>query len=275
MRPPPFSAVSQAAVGAAMDRWDAILETSDELDVLRVELTKVVDLIDGFPAVRRALTDPSRSGEDKAQFATDLLEDTFHPDIVDLVAGMSRSRWSREADITRALERIHGVTAVALAERRGELDRVGDELFQVFRLLGHERTLRNELTIKDDSSERRLQLLEDVFGGHLLPTTMEILRRLVSSRRHPSLTSAVLRIAELAAERRNRLIAVMTTAVPPSDEQIQRLREILVRQYDQDVRINVAVDPAVIGGVRLHIGDGLVDNTVAKRQENVRRLAAG
>ena len=95
MRPPPFSAASQAAVGAAMDRWDAVLETSDEIDVLRVELTEVVDLIDGFPAVRRALTDPSRSGEDKAQFATELLKSTFHPDIVDLVAGMSRSRMAR------------------------------------------------------------------------------------------------------------------------------------------------------------------------------------
>jgi F-type H+-transporting ATPase subunit delta len=275
MRPPPFSAASQAAVDAAMERWNAVIETSDELDVLRVELTRVVDLIDGFPAIRRALTDPSRSGQDKARFATELLEDTFRRDIVDLVAGMARSRWSREGDITRALERIHGATAVVRAERRGELDRVGDELFQVFRLLGHERTLRYELTIKDDSSERRLQLLDDVFGGHLLPTTMEILHRLVSSHRHPSLTSAILRIAELAAERRNRLIAVVTTAVPLSDEQIQRLRDILVRQYDQDVRINVAVDPDIIGGVRLHIGDGLVDDTVAKRQENVRRLAAG
>ena len=159
MRPPPFSAASQAAVGAAMDRWDAILETSDELDVLRVELTKVVDLIDGFPAVRRALTDPSRSGEDKAQFATDLLEDTFHPDIVDLVAGMSRSRWSREADITRALERIHGVTAVALAERRGELDRVGD---------AHRDPLQGaeaRLPLEHEQRERHLQREPDAEGA--------------------------------------------------------------------------------------------------------------
>lgn len=275
MRPPPFHAASEAAVGAAMDRWGAVLETSDDLDVIRVQLTKVVDLIDGFPAIRRALTDPSRSGQDKAQLASDLLEDSFHPDIVDLVAGMARSRWSQDGDITRALERIHGATAVARAERRGELDRVGDELFQVFRLLGHERALRNELTAKDDSPDRRLQLLQDVFGDYLLETTMEILRRLVSSRRHPSLTSAVLRLAELAAERRNSLIAVVTTAVPPSHEQVQRLRGILMRQYGRDVRINVAVDPAVIGGVRLHIGDDLVDNTMAKQQEAVRRLVAG
>lgn len=275
MRPPPFRAASEAAVTAAMDRWSAVLETSDELDVLRLELTKVVDLIDGFPAVRRALTDPSRPGDAKAQLAAELLQDTFHPDVVDLVAGMVRSRWSQEGDLTRALERIHGVTAVARAERRGELDRVADELFQVFRLLGHERRLRNELTERDDSAERRLQLLDDVFGEYLLPTTLEILGRLITSPRHPSLTAAVLRIAELAAERRNRLIAVVTSAVPLSDEQIDRLRSILARQYDRDVHINVAVDPAVVGGIRLHIGDDLVDKTVAKQLENVRRLVAG
>ncbi|NLI18848.1 MAG: F0F1 ATP synthase subunit delta [Actinomycetales bacterium] len=275
MRPPPFRAASEVAVAAAMDRWNAVLETSDELDVLRIDLTRAVDLIDGFPPLRRALTDPSRSGEDKAALVTDVLQEAFHPDVVDLVAGMVRSRWSQEGDLTRALERIHGVTAVARAERRGEIERVADELFQVFRLLGHERRLRNELQGRDDSAERRLQLLDDVFGGYLLPTTMEILRRLITSPRHPSLTSAVLRIAELAAERRNRLIAVVTTAVPLSDQQIERLRGILSRQYDRDVHINVAVDPEVVGGVRVHIGDDLVDRTVAKQLENVRRQVAG
>jgi len=225
--------------------------------------------------VRRALTDPSRSGEDKARLARQVLQDALHPDVVDLVVGMVRSRWSQEGDLTRALERIHGVTAVARAERRGELDRVADELFQVFRLLGHERRLRNELTQRTSSADRRVQLLDDVLGEHLLPTTMEILHRLVVSPRHPSLTSAVLRIAELAAERRNRLNAVVTTAVPLSDEQIERFRRILMRQYKKDVHINVAVDPEVMGGVRLHIGDDLVDRTVAKQLENVRRMVAG
>lgn len=267
-------ASSEASLQAAKERWNAVLETSDAVDTLKVELTHVVDAIDSSPGLRRALTDPARPGEDKAALVADVFGKSFSPDIVDLVSGMARARWSHADDLSTALERIGAETALASAERAGELDRLADELFQVFRLLGHERQLRNELTETDDSPERRLALLDAVFGKYLLPRTMQILGRTVTSTRHPSVTSSILETAQFAAERRDRLVAVVTAAVPLTDAQIARLEATLGRKYNKTVHINVAVDPQVVGGIRVHIGDDLVDNTVAKQVETIRRAFA-
>lgn len=267
-------ASSEASLTAAKDRWNAVLETSEDVDTLKVELTHVVDVLDSSPALRRSLTDPARAGEAKAALAAGVFGKDFSADIVDLVSGMARARWSHADDLPTALERIGAETSLASAERAGELDRVADELFQVFRILGHERHLRNELTETDDSPERRLALLEAVFGPHLLPRTMQILGRTVTSPRHPSVTQSIRETAEFAAARRDRLVAVVTAAVPLTDAQISRLQATLGRRYRRNVHINVAVDPQVVGGIRVHVGDDLVDNTVAKQVETIRRAFA-
>ena len=69
----------------------------------------------------------------------------------------------------------------------------------------------------------------------------------------------------LAAEERNRAIAEVTVAVPLTAEQADRLRAALSRQVGREVGLQVNVDPAVIGGVRVRLGDEVIEGTVAGR----------
>ena len=79
----------------------------------------------------------------------------------------------------------------------------------------------------------------------------------------------------LAAERRGRMVAVVTTAVPLSDQQKQRLGAALATLYGRQVHLNLDVDPEVRGGVSVRIGDEIVDGTVATRLEEAARRLAG
>lgn len=270
-----MKAGSQAALKEALERWNAQLEQSaEEIENAASEIVAVIDTLGGNAALRRALTDPARSGEDKAALAERVFSGVVSGSVSDLVAGMVRSRWSSDTDLPSALDRLAVETALASAERQGALERVSDEVFEVSRVLEKNRELRTYLTLSDSSPDRRLALLERTFAEHVHPITLALLRRLVVSDRYPSLVIALHDVAETAAERKNRFTARVTAAVPLSDSQIERLERTLTARYGRTVKVNVAVEPDVVGGIRVAVGDELVDATIATRIDRVRRQFA-
>lgn len=270
---------SQASYLAALERWNAVLEVTDsDIEKLAVQLAEVVDTLDRSNALRRALSNPARDGEAKAALVEDVFGATMAPEVVDLLKGMVRDRWSgtgavvgHDADLPHALEDMVGHTFVAAAERAGTVAELADELFEVGRVLASESGLRNSLGGTWDPAEERSRLMEAVFGGQVMPLTLSILRRIVVSDRHRSVTAAIRYMAEFAAERRDLIIAVVTAAIPLSDTQIERLRAVLREKYGRGLQLHVAVDPAVVGGLHISVGPEVYDGTLATRIERVRR----
>jgi F-type H+-transporting ATPase subunit delta len=81
--------------------------------------------------------------------------------------------------------------------------------------------------------------------------------------------------AGLAAELRERLVAEVHVAGPLTPEQRSRLTAALAAAYGHNVHLNVVVDPQVIGGMTVRIGDELINGSVASRLAELRRgLAA-
>lgn len=79
--------------------------------------------------------------------------------------------------------------------------------------------------------------------------------------------------AELHAlhdQRRRRLRVQVRTAVPLPDDQQTRLRDQLRRAFDREPVLQTAVDPSVLGGLAVRVGDWLYDGTVRTRLDNLR-----
>ncbi len=83
------------------------------------------------------------------------------------------------------------------------------------------------------------------------------------------------RMGALAARRRQLLVAAVTAAAPISAAQAARLTAVLGRTYGREVRLTVAVDPEVVGGLRVQVGAQVVDATMLTRLDDVRRRLAG
>ena len=81
--------------------------------------------------------------------------------------------------------------------------------------------------------------------------------------------------ADIAARHKQQLIAVVYTAVELSASQRRRLAQALARSYGHDVHLDVVIDPSVVGGLSVQIGDELIDGTAASRLAAVRRKLAG
>jgi F-type H+-transporting ATPase subunit delta len=70
-------------------------------------------------------------------------------------------------------------------------------------------------------------------------------------------------------------VAVVTTAVPLSDTQRRRLAAALGKLYGHTMHLNIDVDPEVVGGMRVQVGDEVINGSLADRIEDAgRRLAS-
>ena len=79
----------------------------------------------------------------------------------------------------------------------------------------------------------------------------------------------------LAAKRREQLTAVVTAAVDLDEAQRQRLANALQGIYGKPIQLQLVIDPKVVGGIRVQIGDEVVDGTVLRKLEGARRHIAG
>ncbi|MGV9566671.1 F0F1 ATP synthase subunit delta [Streptomyces sp. NPDC003480] len=270
-----MNGASREALAAARERLDALTDaTSVDAAQLADELAAVTALLDREAGLRRVLTDPAQPAEAKAELVQRLLGGQVSGPVVDLLAGMARSRWSQPRDLVDALEELANLADLTGAEKAGALDDVEDELFRFGRIISSNTELRAALTDRAVGASAKTELVHRLLGGRANVTTERLVQRLVAAPRGRSLETGIESLSKLAAERRNRMVAVVTSAVPLSDTQKQRLGAALAKLYGRQMHLNLDVDPEVIGGMRVQVGDEVINGSVADRLEDARRRMA-
>jgi F-type H+-transporting ATPase subunit delta len=270
-----MNGASREALAATRERLDALTDSpSADAAKLAEDLAAVTALLHREVSLRRVLTDPAQPGEAKADLAARLLTGQVGGPAVDLVSGMVRSRWSQPRDLVDSVEELAATADLTAAQQTGALDNVEDELFRFGRIVESSTGLRAALTDPAADLRAKRELLNRLLGGRANPVTERLVVRLVTLPRGRSLEAGLQTLSRLAATRRDRLVAVVTSAVPLSDRQTQRLGAALATLYGHQMHLNLEVDPEVLGGISVRVGDEVIDGTVAERlDEAVRRLA--
>jgi len=267
-------ATSRVSLGEAAKRFEPTLAAAGaRSSELGEQLFALVDALDSSGSLRRTLTDPSIDGDAKAGLVRTLLAAST-PEVVELVASLVRSRWSAEADLAEAVEELGFQAVLASAEASGELVRVEDELFRITRALIGQREVRRALFDTTVAAAHRIALVDQILAGRTAPVTALIARRATQSPRGRRFAATLGHVGDLAAARRHRLVASVTAGAELSAAQLERLAAILGNAYGGAVQLNVTVDPAVIGGLRIQIGSDVVDSTVLSRLDDARRRLA-
>ncbi|MFF3320787.1 F0F1 ATP synthase subunit delta [Streptomyces sp. NPDC002889] len=271
-----MNGASREALAAAREALDALTDnTSVDAKKLAEELAAVTALLDREVSLRRVLTDPAQAGEAKAELAGRLLGGQVGGETLDLVTGMVRSRWSQSRDLVDALEELASIADLTAAQQAGTLDDVEDELFRFSRILAANTELRSALTNRSASASAKAELVSSLLGGKADPATVRLVVRLVTKPRGRSLEAGLESLSKLAAARRDRMVAIVTSAVPLSDAQKQRLGAGLARMYGREMHLNLEVDPSVIGGIQVRVGDEVINGTIADRIAEAKRRIAG
>ncbi|KUJ38267.1 F0F1 ATP synthase subunit delta [Streptomyces sp. NPDC093228] len=270
-----MNGASREALAAARERLDALTDsTSVDAAQLADELAAVTALLDREASLRRVLTDPAQPGEAKAELVQRLLGAQVSGPTADLVSGMVRTRWSQSRDLVDALEELANLADLTAAEKADALDDVEDELFRFSRIVSSDTGLRAALTDRAASVSAKSELLRRLIGGRANVTTERLVTRLVTAPRGRSLEAGLESLSKLAAARRDRMVAVVTSAAPLSDTQKQRLGAALAKLYGRQMHLNLDVDPEVLGGIRVQVGDEVINGSIEDRLEDARRRMA-
>ncbi len=255
---------------ARLSELDGVLDSVQATPELAEELFAVVDLLDRQPALRRALTDPGAGSGERAALIDALFADRLGATTKEILRAAADLRWGSASGLAAALER-QGVRAVlTAAQNAGNLDTVEDQLFRFERLVSADAALRGAISDRSAPLAARQELVNDLLDGRADPATIELARRAVAARTR-SFELTVNSYLTSAAALRQRALAHVVVARPLTPEQHDRLAAALARQLGRDVSLRVVVDPKVIGGVRVTVGDEIIEGTVAGRLEEARR----
>jgi F-type H+-transporting ATPase subunit delta len=267
---------SRQSLAAARERLESVM-TSDGTDRATVgeELFTVTDVLADNAGLRRALTDPSRTGEAKADLVQRLLGSHVSAGTGDLLAGLVRGRWSAAPDLVDAVETL-GVTALlAAAEASGRLEAAEDDLFRFSRSVAADAGLRDAFSNRSEGADRKAELVRALLSAKVGPEALRLATQAAVRPRGMRTEQVLEQYVEAAAARRRQLIAHVTAAVPLSTAQRDRLATALGRWYDRDIQLTVDVDPEVLGGIRVQVGGEVIDSTVLARLEEARQRLAG
>lgn len=234
-------------------------------------LYAVAALLDREPSLRRALTDPGSSPANRQALMERLLGQQLGPLPLGVLRDLVADRWDSSVDLRSAVEVLAANAAMGAAEGEGVLDDVEDELFRFSRLLDREPALRAALTDPGLPAERKSSLLDQLLGGQATPITQRLVGIAVTRSHAGSLESALEELSRLAAQRRQRYVATVRVAAPLGLAQQERLAASLARIYGRQVQLQVHVDPDVVGGIEVRVGDEVIDGTLASRLQDARR----
>ncbi|MHB8244681.1 MAG: ATP synthase F1 subunit delta [Acidimicrobiales bacterium] len=171
-----------------------------------------------------------------------------------------------------ALERIRGFSE-RVFERLGdqeEVDGIEDELFRFARIAEQHMSLRAALSAPQTPLEARLRVLKDLLGKKVKAEALELLGYVLRCGRARDLVGAVDYLVELAAAERGRRVADVRAAVELNADERKRLTKALSTRTRRAVELRVVIDPSVIGGLGVSVGDTVIDGTLRHRLEQLR-----
>jgi len=261
------------ATESRLAELDSVLDGVGTSPALSGQLFGVVDALDASPALRRALSDPAADGSAKQALASTLFGPRVDESTLAVVKAAAAARWASPKRLADAVERQGVRAALAEAGSRGVLDLVVDELFRFGQIVACDHALREALADGRTPLQAREQLVRQLLEGRAESVTVALATRAVKARQR-TFALTLDGYATAAAQLRDRRVAKVTVAQEMDASQVERLKLALTRMSGHQVDVQVTVDPEVLGGVRVQLGDEVIEGTVSHRLEDARRQIA-
>ncbi len=255
------SATSQARAGideALLRQPQAGLE--DARDLFRASRA-----IERSPQVLSSLTDAVSPADARAALAERVLGEVGSAAKA-VVAHLARQRWSDADDILAAIDDA----GIRIAVRASGGADVAGEIASFARIVASDPQLELALGGVLGKADDKAALVQRLLGGRASEPTLTILDHLVRVPRGRRIGQLLRGAATEVAAAAGRSLATVTSAREIPSAQLDRLRIGLERQYGRTLQLQQIVDPAVIGGLRVAIGDDVIDGTVRSKFTDLR-----
>lgn len=264
---------SRIADRVSRDSLASKLRDSGE-DAWRIgnELFTITSALDHNIQLERALTDPSRPVEDKVAVVKTLIGDQAHPLVMEIMSDLVSRRWSRVSDIANAVEDFGVDGMMYYADYTNTTLQVSNELAELHSALLNLPVVRTKLYDATVSSEARVKLLYSLIGdADFTKVTKRLAEHATCNLRNRRYLQTIQWLINKFSRHMGESMVTVTTATPLSKEQVEKLIAIYSAKTGHPVHINSVVDPTVMGGMRIQVGDEVTDNTVVAQLQHLQR----
>lgn len=268
-------------IGASRDSLAACIEALDarrgaaDFSSVGEDLFAVAALLGQQTQLRSTLADSGQPESTRRGLVEQLLTGKISSTALEVVASTVGQRWSEDDDLVLALEQLADQAVFTVAQDDGTLDAAEEEIFRFARAVQASPELQMALTDPAQSAAVKANVVTDLLAGRATPATVTVVKYAVGHLHGRRIDSVLDHLCDLAAAQRQRVVAQVRVAQPLEAEQTRRLAAALSALTGRTVRLNVAVDPEVLGGVHVTLGDEVIDGTIATRLEQARRAVLG
>lgn len=233
------------------------------------ELFLIVDQLDTERALRVAIADTSLEPGQRAGMVKDVFGGKVAEPTLNILTAAAEQEWSTPREFRAGLINLGRIALQKGAQEQGQLEQVENELYQLSVLLEDEKELTQLLSDRTATAAQKRGLLASVIYGKVTMFT-EALALQVIGRPHHNPVDDLAALAENVAEMRGKSVARVKTAEALNDTQRDALARKLEQIYGREIAIHSEVDPSLLGGMVVRVGDEVIDGSTRGKIERLR-----
>ncbi len=236
------------------------------------ELFSAGRIIGGSSQLISMLSDTSTDAAEKKAILAAVFGTNLGSSTLGLLGTVVSHRWSSTDDLLAGIEEL-GLRAAADSAPAGVA--IEAELFGFGTAVSSDSELELAVSSKLGSAESKVALVEALLSQKVSPQTLSIVRHLMQQPRGRRIGELLRTAASVVADQSGLAVATITSATPIDAAQLDRLQKGLAARFGRALGFNLVVDPALIGGIRVQVGDTVIDDSVASKLTELRLRIAG
>lgn len=233
------------------------------------EIFDTVDALDADRSLRVAVAESSWKSAQRVGIMNQVFGGKVADSTLEVLSAAAERVWSTPREMRTGLVLLGRRALLRGAESEGQLGQVEDELFQLSRVLNREGKLSQLLSDRTETAERKRGLLASVLYGKVSKYTEALALQVIGRPEHNP-ADDIKALAVEAAALTGRTAAHVTSAESLNEGQQSALAEKLERIYGQKISIHSEVDPSLLGGVVIRVGDEVIDGSTRGKLTRLR-----
>ncbi|MBE6062244.1 MAG: F0F1 ATP synthase subunit delta [Clostridium butyricum] len=163
------------------------------------------------------------------------------------------------------LDRRYALALYEVAEEKGKVDKFLQDLREICDIIDNNKDFYDVIKHPQINTRKKKQTFINIFKGKIDEELLSFLLILIEKDRILFLREKLNEMEKIDLERKNTLKGTIKTAVPLLDSELEQLKDIFEKKYDKNIIFDPIVDPNILGGVYVRIGNDVIDNTIISK----------